>query len=104
VHNASWYHGTDADSASDILNNGLNRDHMRDIINPDRSPGLYVSDSKSVAREYARTRGGSNPGRIIKFSDIDDLLIGDGTTKNNEAVIPFDVFDQIKSNMMEEVF
>ena len=102
VHNSEpcWYHGTDEESAVDILRDGLNKDHMNDIIS-DVSLGFYVTDDPGMAQSFADLRGIDKPGVILEMSDSDigHLLIGDGT-KLHEAVIPFDSFDQVKPDMI----
>ena len=96
VHNAGrWYHGTDADSAEDILRNGLDKSKMP----VDAKNGFYVSDRPSFAQSYADLH---ENGKIVQFSDSDigKLLKGDGT-KEYEAFIPFEAFDQVKPGMIK---
>jgi hypothetical protein len=58
------------------------------------TPGLFVTDIRSMAEDYARRRGDES-GVVLEWDDteIGRYLIGVG--KDNEAVIPFSVFHVI---------
>jgi hypothetical protein len=72
VHNATaeWYHGTDTDSANDILKNGLSQEKLKHSPNlvENIPQGLYVTDSITMARDYARLHGGDS-GKVLQFPD-----------------------------------
>jgi hypothetical protein len=101
VHNAKWYHGTDTDSANDILRNGLNKDKIAENTRVENNKGFYVTDDIAMARDYAGHRTIYTGGSVLVFDNrITDILIGDGT-KLSEAVIPPEKFSQITKDMIK---
>lgn len=60
-----FYHGTDMDSALDILNNGLNGERLELLQSPRQTqsgPGLYVAEEPEIAWFFASLAPG-NRGR-----------------------------------------
>jgi len=102
VHNAKWYHGTNSDSATDILKNGLNEQRLMQNSLVRNKKGFYVSDDIGMAQSHADLMGKGKPGVVLemKDKDIGHLLMGDAT-KNNEAFIPFKDFSQVKPDMIK---
>ncbi|MDZ7615702.1 MAG: hypothetical protein U1E05_01785 [Patescibacteria group bacterium] len=94
-----WYHGTDADSADNIIRNGVDRKKLlgSDPVEGADTPGLFVTDKLSDAEDYARLRGGERgkPGSILEWDDTEIGRFFEGVGEDNEAVIPFDMFDNV---------
>lgn len=92
------YHGTDVDSALDILNNGLNGERLRLLQSPRQTqlgPGLYVAEDPEIAWFFASLAPG-NRGRgytIIEIELTDAAfaqLRRDGYVRQEEIVnVPF---------------
>jgi hypothetical protein len=67
---------------------------MKDIIS-DNSEGLYVTDFKKMAHEYAEDRSRGKGGTILEFDDEDIGHLLKGHNRDHEAFIPYDKFDQV---------
>ena len=63
------------------------------------TPGFFVTDRLSDAQDYARLRaaerGLKQPGTILEWDDTEIGRFLQGVGKDNEAIIPFNVFDKI---------
>ena len=102
-----WYHGTDPESAMDIINNGLSEQKLRSMDPVDEGEdltGIYVTRSLTLANGIAAhqcaARGHSDAGVILVWLDreIGDLVrrpMRNGEPakdRDDEMVIPFHVF------------
>lgn len=68
-----FYHGTDLDSALDILNNGLSAQRLRFYQSPRQTqlgPGLYVAQDPEIAWFFASLAPG-NRGRGYSVIEIE---------------------------------
>ncbi len=63
------------------------------------TPGFFVTDHLSDAQDYARLRaaerGLKQPGTILEWDDAESGRFLQGVGKDNEAIIPYNMFDKI---------
>jgi len=103
VHNAGqWYHGTDTNSANHIQSHGLDAKTLKAKSHVSNEKGFYVTDKVHDAREYAASKVKNDPGIVLEMDDKDigRFLMGDGT-KNHEAYIPIEFFNQVIPDMIK---
>jgi hypothetical protein len=106
AHNACWYHGTDSNSANDILTNGLNADNMRDAgaqTGGADLTGFHVFPDPSDAEDFANDVSLPPPvgrGGTPVVLGADDAVIGPflqprPDPHGGEMVIPPDQFPNV---------
>jgi hypothetical protein len=74
AHNANWYHGTDAQSADDIVKNGLSVDQAGKVGNPMDEKGFSVTSNPATAQgwaNFAEARRGRSGAAVIVADEAD---------------------------------